>query len=183
MPIKLTSKEVQSTLREIMQHRLNWLNIHRVAGSNSWAMPEAIYSRDPAVQAFLRGPATTMALSNFSDKRHACNYSRKHRNDQKNASFNMRAYLGTVTITKTRDIFTHNRGLSYHDEARALSAVCGEEFVPAPSAPAPTPAAPALAVPASIASVPSAPRMQLGGRRLPTKRRREDGDIIVIDSD
>lgn len=170
---------VQSTLREIAKKRLDWVNAQRQTRSQSWEMPLARYPRDMRVQAFLRGPEVSMTLANFNDSRHASNYAHKHRHDVDNSSFTMTSSGATVTITKTRNIFNLNRnaGVSYEAEARALVAVCGEEF---------TTWRPPLGSLPSLPSLSSLLTSSGRGRTQITRRaslKRPYNDVFSIDSD
>lgn len=175
-----SSPLVQSTLLEIAKLRLDWIKTQRFKGE-TWEMPTAIYTRDARVQAFLRGPKVSMTLTSFNDDKHASNYSRKHRHDQVNASFNMRQSGLGVLITKTRDIFDkHRQSGGYEQEARTLSRLCGVHFVELPAASIAPPAAPKTT--AGRRTIAGRGRTKLQARRNEQlKRQRTDAnDIIVI---
>ncbi|EGZ25990.1 hypothetical protein PHYSODRAFT_326937 [Phytophthora sojae] len=118
-------------LSAIANKRIEWLNIQLQALGKpfSWEMPDASFPDNARIQAFLRGPESSMdtnGVRHFNGVGHARNYAETWmREKQVNASFTLEAEgrggSAYVVITKTRAwLSEHQKELLKHKTELAL---------------------------------------------------------------
>ncbi|RLN86250.1 hypothetical protein BBJ28_00008398 [Nothophytophthora sp. Chile5] len=115
-------------LASIAAVRLEWLKTQMAPLEKpfSWEMPEAYFPEDDRVEAFLRGPESTMTVHKFSSVADAQKYVKRHTWEHEKSSFEMaaggRGNNAYVTITKTLDWFKKSQGPleKYKTEVKTL---------------------------------------------------------------
>ncbi|RAW31993.1 hypothetical protein PC110_g11667, partial [Phytophthora cactorum] len=109
------NEEKRAMLDSVVPLRVKWLEdqIEAMDKTFSWEMPDADFSPNEKIQAFLRGPEqsmTTKGVKTFKSFQEAKNYAAKYMpKERDDCSFEMEAAEvdgdAFVTITKTRDWF------------------------------------------------------------------------------